>query len=415
MKLLLILDRVDYPFAPNPRLAARVAAELARAGHRVDLLELTDGAAAPLEAPWAEKRRGLSFADEACMNRCLEHGAPGGSPVPVRLARLAAHPAAALAAARSLALHRPRRQSAVRRELERLDAAGGYDWAVAVASPFEGALALSRARLRAKKAVWCMDPYANDHPADPTPDRERALYAGLDRVFLTDLMARQMEEPGCVLGAFRDKTRVLEFPSLIPPPAASQTGKKDDTLECLFAGSLYPALRTPHFALALFSAMDLPGVRLAFLGPGWEHYPDAPAAAKAVLGDRLAIQGPAPAAEAAARVGGADVLVHLGNGNADQVPSKLYEYFAAGKPVLALLKRRDDPAREALARWPLACVVYEDEGASPPVCARVAAFLKEKGRRRLPYRQAEALFYENTPRAVADRLLAGLKEGEGTP
>lgn len=410
MKLLLILDRVEYPLAPNPRLACRVGEQLALAGHTVDLLELNDGAAPLLPAPWAASHRCLPFADEACMERCLEHGNPGGTPVPVRLLRLAAHPAAALAAVRKLALHRPRRQGTVRRFL---DSQTGYDWMVAVASPYEGALALARARTGVRRAVWCMDPYANDHPNDPTPAREQALWAAMDKIFVTERMYAALEEPDCVLGAFRGKTRVLEFPSLTPPPAVSRAEKADDTLECLFAGSLYPALRTPHFALALFSAMNLPGVRLAFVGPGWENYPaDTPAAARKQLGERLRIQGPVTPAEAAARVGAADVLVHLGNDNNDQVPSKLYEYFAAGKPVLALLKRRDDPAREALARWPLACVVYEDEGTGPQVCARVAEFLQTKGRDRLPWQEAERLFWANTPAAVAQALADGLQTEE---
>ena len=412
MKLLLIVDRVDHPNAPNPRLAARVAAELARAGHTLHLLELTDGASAPLPAPWAQRRFALPFADEACMNRCLEYGNPGGSPAPVRLARLACHPAAALAAVRTLALHQPRRPAAVCRELERRDAAEAYDWMIALAAPFDGAMGLSRARLRAKKAAWCMDPYAIDHPADPTPAREQALYAGLDRIFITAVMARQLDQPGCVLAGARARTRVLEFPSLTPPPQ-TEPRPQGEWLDCLFAGSLYPTLRTPHYALALFAAMNLPQTRLHFIGPGWEQYaPDTAAAARAVLGQRLTIQGPVPPEEAAARMGQADVLLHLGNDNTTQVPSKLYEYFAAGKPVLALLKRRDDPAREPLARWPLACVVYEDEGTGPAVCARVAAFLRKTGRARLPWPRAAELFRANTPAAVAETLAAGLRTEE---
>ena len=96
------------------------------------------------------------------------------------------------------------------------------------------------------------------------------------------------------------------------------------------------------------------------------------------------------------------------------IVDKLYESVAAGKPVLALLKRRDDPAREPLARWPLACIVYEDEGTGPAVCARVAAFLGEKGRARLAWSEAERLFRANTPAAVADALAAGLQTEENT-
>ena len=80
--------------------------------------------------------------------------------------------------------------------------------------------------------------------------------------------------------------------------------------------------------------------------------------------------------------------------------------------MLALLKRRDDPAREALARWPLACVVYEDEGTGPQVCARVAEFLQTKGRDRLPWQEAERLFWATTPAAVAQALADGLQTEE---
>ena len=50
----------------------------------------------------------LAFADERQMNEALENGQKGGTPVPLRLARLAAHPAAAAAAFRQLVLKQPR-------------------------------------------------------------------------------------------------------------------------------------------------------------------------------------------------------------------------------------------------------------------------------------------------------------------
>ncbi|MGG6499014.1 UNVERIFIED_CONTAM: hypothetical protein NY603_39405, partial [Bacteroidetes bacterium 56_B9] len=64
----------------------------------------------------------LAFADERQMIEALEIGQKGGTPVPLRLARLAAHPAAAAAAFRQLELKQPRRTEASRREIARLDA-----------------------------------------------------------------------------------------------------------------------------------------------------------------------------------------------------------------------------------------------------------------------------------------------------
>ena len=51
MKLLFLVDQVDYPFAPNPVLARRTAGQLAAMGHMVHLLELYDGQTLPPDPP----------------------------------------------------------------------------------------------------------------------------------------------------------------------------------------------------------------------------------------------------------------------------------------------------------------------------------------------------------------------------
>ncbi|MBQ5755429.1 MAG: hypothetical protein IIV90_07140, partial [Oscillospiraceae bacterium] len=104
MKLLFVLDGVDYPLAPNPRLACQTAACLAENGHRVDILYL---AGFEKDLPALPQNENLSlipllFPAEARMEEILEHGAPGGTPVPKRLARLAAHPRCAAAAVRRI-------------------------------------------------------------------------------------------------------------------------------------------------------------------------------------------------------------------------------------------------------------------------------------------------------------------------
>ena len=131
MKLLFILDTVEFPLAPTPALARRVAGLLAQRGHAVHLLELWDGRTPPPAAPGCKSHL-LAFGDERRMNEALEFGRAGGTPVPLRLARLAAKPDAALAAVRQIALKRPRRLVAARSAIERLDAAEGFDAVVAV-------------------------------------------------------------------------------------------------------------------------------------------------------------------------------------------------------------------------------------------------------------------------------------------
>ena len=109
MRFLWILDRVENPASANALLACRLVAELMAEGHTVHLLELWDGQTPPPAAPDGAVQHTLAFADERLMNTALENGAKGGTPVPLRLLRLAAHPSAVAAAFRQLVLHAPRR------------------------------------------------------------------------------------------------------------------------------------------------------------------------------------------------------------------------------------------------------------------------------------------------------------------
>lgn len=107
MRFLFVVDSVESPQAVNPELGRRLAACLAEQGHQVHLLELWDGQTPPPAPAGAGTPDGvvlhdLPFADERLMNQALENGAKQGSPLPLRLARLAARPAAAAAARTSL-------------------------------------------------------------------------------------------------------------------------------------------------------------------------------------------------------------------------------------------------------------------------------------------------------------------------
>lgn len=408
MKLLFILDTVEFPLAPTPALARRVAGLLAQRGHQVHLLELWDGQTPPPDAPGCTSHL-LAFADERRMNEALEFGRAGGTPVPLRLARLAARPDAALAAVRQIALRRPRRLTAARRAIERLDAAEGFDAAVAVAAPYAGSFALAEAAVVCAKIDWQMDPYAANasYAAPGAWRREARMAEGMDRLLVAPAMAG-CYAPGAPLAAFAPRMQVLDFPSLVPPaPSARPVRSRKGRRRCVFVGSLYPALRTPHYALALFAALDRQDWELVFVGGGWDNYPkELPASAALVLGDRLEITGPLPRARAEEYLAGADVLLSLGNDLDNQVPSKLFEYFAAGRPVLHLAKRADDPCLPYFARWPLALCLAESEGTGSGVLARLDRFLGEEGGRTLPFSEAARLFAGNTPAHAADVLEA---------
>lgn len=403
MRILFVLDSVENAASANALMARRLAAALCAAGHSVHLLELWDGQHAPPAQPGCTAHR-LCFADEYRMNEALEYGRRGGTPIPRRLARLVCRPDAAAAAFRQLVLHRPRREVDTRREVERLDARFRFDVVCAVCAPYRSAFALEKARISAKKAIWQLDPYAacQDYSAPGGYARELRLLDALDAAFITPQAAGDYQ-PGMPLAAEAAKVHPLHFPSMVPPAAPQAVGGRR---RCVFCGSLYPGVREPGFALELFCALGADsGWTLAAYGGGWQCFEPEAARARAVLGSRLELHGTVSADEARAATAGADVLLNIGNTTENQLPSKLFDYFAAGKPVLHLCAARQDPALAYLARYPLSLVLRPGQSGAADTLRQ---WLEEVCGRQLAFAAVQARFPELVPSAVAQEFVRWL-------
>lgn len=402
MDFLFVTDRVENPAGVDVALAYRTVEALRQQGHDADILELWDGTSPLPDAPAGCTRTLLPFPDERLMNEILEYGAKGGTPVPKRLAKLACHPLAARAAVLQLALHRPRRTTVTKKRIERLCAAKAYDAVVCVCAPYRTAFALEKARITAKKLLWQMDPYAGQsgYTAPGGFAREKQLIDAMHRVYIAPTALRDYAE-GAPLYEVRGKMRVLGFPALVPMPDPAP----HEGLRCTFCGSLYPGLREPNFALALFAALNDPELTLTMAGRGWKSFSVATKAAGQVLGSRLVLPGPLPPAEAAALEQDADVLLNLGNTRDEQMPSKIFAFLGSGKPILHLAASDTDPTLPYLARYPLALVLYAKDGVTPGVTARLNRWLHEVRGRQLPFAETAQLYPEFTPEKVAEEFL----------
>ena len=402
MDFLFVTDRVENPAGVDVALTYRTVEALRQQGHDADILELWDGTSPLPDAPAGCTRTLLPFPDERLMNEILEYGAKGGTPVPKRLAKLACHPLAARAAVLQLALHRPRRTTVTKKRIERLCAAKAYDAVVCVCAPYRAAFALEKARITAKKLLWQMDPYAGQsgYTAPGGFAREKQLIDAMHRVYIAPTALRDYAE-GAPLYEVRGKMRVLGFPALVPMPDPAP----HEGLRCTFCGSLYPGLREPNFALALFAALNDPELTLTMAGRGWKSFSAATKAAGQVLGSRLVLPGPLPPAEAAALEQDADVLLNLGNTRDEQMPSKIFAFLGSGKPILHLAASDTDPTLPYLARYPLALVLYAKDGVTPGVTARLNRWLHEVRGRQLPFAETAQLYPEFTPEKVAEEFL----------
>ena len=123
------------------------------------------------------------------------------------------------------------------------------------------------------------------------------------------------------------------------------------------------------------------------------------------MGEQFEQPGPVPAETARTIQAQADVLLNLGNAVDNQLPSKLFDYFAAGKPVLHLCVIENDPALPYLARYPLALVLHQGQADAADILHRWLGGVCGK---QLPFGEVCDLFPELVPQAVAAEFVRWL-------
>jgi len=199
---------------------------------------------------------------------------------------------------------------------------------------------------------------------------------------------------------------LVSLPKREKAPASPFTQLHDKPLRLVFVGSLYKKIRNPAFLLKLFNALARKpgneGLELHIVGTlhdtaelftPYTLYKDK----------QLFLHGLRPRDEAAAMLEHADVLVNIGNDTAYQLPSKVVEYAASGKPILNLIKTRNDSAMAFFKDYPAVLNVLET-GNFENITTQVNDFLTHLPKK-VPAAQTKALLEPYQLDAVTNAYL----------
>ena len=141
--------------------------------------------------------------------------------------------------------------------------------------------------------------------------------------------------------------------------------KTDKKLKLYCAGSFNQKIRTPNYLISILGALahHIP-LQVDFYTAGdcekvireaARHNPDV-----------FKANGFIAKQEADLRMLRSDVLVHVCNKNRNQSPSKIYEYFSSGLPLINFYYNDDDPLIEKVRIYPLGINIKIHEGENPP-------------------------------------------------
>jgi hypothetical protein len=274
----------------------------------------------------------------------------------------------------------------------RLLADNRYDWLISVSHPFTGHLVGLVLKRRNPKLRWLVDigdPFCLME--DPSPNNA-ALYRRLS-LRADHAVLREAEVVSVTTSGTRDAYAGI-FPEaaakiyIVPPMLSLPTGvspdsirQKSTSLRLVYVGTLYRTLRSPAPLLELFERLValLPSnnLELHFLGhindcadlfSHYEHW----------VGSRIFVHGVVSRELAQEHMDAAHILINLGNRSSTQLPSKVIEYVAMGKPILNLVTIREDSSAEVLSTYPAALTVCIDSSAIPDVeVQKIASFVAE--------------------------------------
>jgi glycosyltransferase involved in cell wall biosynthesis len=189
---------------------------------------------------------------------------------------------------------------------------------------------------------------------------ERRIFRRVNAISVTteptrDIYAAQFPESAAKINVIPPLLSIPPLPESAPPI--------DERIRLLFAGMLYPNTRRPDRLLKLFAGlMQRPDLaqrlELHFIGET-NLVTDAFAPYQRLIDQgHIILHGVLPREQVHEHTQRASILVNIGNRTPYQLPSKVIEYAATGKPVLNLAQIDNDSSSSVLSTYPAALNLF---------------------------------------------------------
>ena len=395
MKLLFVIDRGHAVDDPNINLIHQLTPELEKSGCAVSFLGHTEKRAE------AEANCFYFGADEAVRRLYFSLGKKSKLK---RLAALLCHPWLSFLGFFK-AFHIDWIAGAYRRKLERTVAEIQPDAVIAVTAPFYTAKAVAAAQLPCRKLLCMFDPYGAHYLMGGAiaDHQERRCIRKMDATFVPELLAQNYKQKN---------VQPLAFPGVVQVRCTAEQRElyQKQKINLAFVGSLYADIRNPEAMFRLLQGLDDERMHLTVVGGLYGTYtPAFHEEFDAYLKQHVTFVPKVEKAVALCYMMQADVLVNIGNKIPNQLPSKIFEYFSTGRPILNLKQLSVCPSEFYMERYPLSCTLDATKTLCEDAIRTARMFIEKNSGRKLPFDAVKMLYPENTPEAVAAKIVAAVK------
>ncbi|MBQ7816516.1 MAG: hypothetical protein IJ339_04055 [Oscillospiraceae bacterium] len=271
--------------------------------------------------------------------------------------------------------------------------------------------------------AYQMDPWGLHRLDNPDGDaavmeKECAAFRKAEKIFTTPVLLRQYSENE-LYKKYTDKMIAVDFPNVknhnaVCDSAAEESCKVTEKtaaksaidfdggyINILFGGVVADSFRNPQYALEALAPLFENGekIRAYFMGVN----------NSAVLDDYIGkyphnvfFKDKVSADVALATMEKADVLFNISNKIDNQVPSKIFDYFAMGKPILNLQQLENCPAAEYFEKYPLVYTLKQWENADTE---SLEEFFKNAKGKKVDFDTVKGIYKTATVDFVAESML----------
>ena len=192
------------------------------------------------------------------------------------------------------------------------------------------------------------------------------------------------------------KSVYLDIPMIKNRSSVAPVNRKGVTI--LYIGSIQLSMRSPEFFLRLFNKCQNPEWKLIFVGETecslLNQY--------SKIDSRISVVGKVSYDEAQKYIYDADILLNIGNSNANLTPSKVFEYISFGKKIISTYRIDNDSCVPYLKKYPLSLLI-DERSPIEDVINDLELFV-DSGMNSVEYEEISKLFFNNTATAFLKEI-----------
>ncbi len=295
------------------------------------------------------------------------------------------------------------------------------DLVISVSMPFDSHCAVFMAMQSLKNSLsqvipkwiaYCIDAYWSKAgiPQKDIPvmkKEELEIFNACDRILFLDTIEK--DYAGKEYDELRSKFISLPLP-LFDVKAEQQNYsnegfiRKDDVFEVVYTGTVYDDFSNADACIGVAESFAGEKIRFHFLGKIYPKSLNLFKELKYKMPEQIEIYGRQSYPYAKGSMQKADILLNLANDNANQIPSKIFEYMMTLKPILNIYRVNNDVGTKFLNKYPLAFNFDCNKGFQRQI-GLLKKWIKETNIHSISIEELNDIYHDITTNVVCDKFI----------